>query len=174
MKILGLPGIRPVTLQWMQKLLASLELGQSETTVQQYQCWSAQGTQINLQEEAMQAAQNKPDLVIAKSVGTRIALHAYVNRILMADSYIFLGTPINNFSDKETGSLRYMCNAARILLLQQKEDPTGHFIKLSSCLPVAPLCIHTEIPGNDHAYANISLIKQLVESWYVVPEPQQG
>ena len=170
MKILGLPGIRPATFQWMQKLIAALDLGQTEISVQQYRCWSGgPGAQLNLNEEAAFAARGNPDLVIAKSVGTRVALHAYVNRLLLADSYIFLGTPVNNFAGKEIESLKYMCNAARILLIQQKQDPTGDFMKLSSCLPIAPLCVHTEIPGNDHAYANTTLLKQLVESWYVVP-----
>ena len=166
MNILGLPGINPVTEQWLKSLLDAVDLNQSETVIQRYRCWSLPGTGLDLETEAAIAAQAKPDTVIAKSIGTRVALSAFTKGLLSAKAYIFLGIPLRGCVDGDISALQMMCNNVPILLIQQTNDPAGSFSDLSSLVPVSPTCKTSEIPGNDHRYGNIKQLKQIIESWY--------
>lgn len=164
MKILGLPGIKPATEQWMQQLLDSLNLGQSNTIVQKYQCWSTPESGLDMELEAGTASRTKPDIVVAKSVGTRVALFAYSKGLLTADKYIFLGMPVRNISNDEISALKKLCDSNRALLIQQTNDPVGGCSELASILPESDSCRPIEIPGNDHLYDNIRQLKQIIES----------
>jgi hypothetical protein len=96
-KILGLPGINPATGAWMQQLIESVALGQSDSKIQYYRCWSMPGTGLNLEFEAGAAGRENPDLVIAKSIGTRVVLFSYFKNLLAADNYVFIGTPLRGY-----------------------------------------------------------------------------
>lgn len=166
MKILGLPGIKPVTEQWMKQLLDSLELGQSETTVQQYQCWSRPGSGLDMKLEADIAASTCPDLVVAKSIGTRVAIYAFAQGMLSVKTCVFLGIPLRGCSSEESGTLQQLCAAVPILLIQQTADPAGGYHDLVSLIPETQNCGKREVPGNDHMYGDIPRLKQIIESWY--------
>ena len=111
MKILGLPGINPVTEQWLKTLLDAIDLNQSETIIQRYQCWGIPGTGMDIKTEASIAAQTCPDIVIAKSIGTRVAIYAYTNGLLSARTSIFLGIPLRGFTKNEISALQKLCSS---------------------------------------------------------------
>lgn len=166
MKMLGLPGINPVTEKWLKSLTDAIDLNQTETIIQRYRCWNTPGTALDLKTEAAIAAQTNPDIVIAKSIGTRVAIYAFANGLLSAKSCIFLGIPLRGFSNDETGALQKLCASVPTLLIQQTQDPAGGFSALASLIPASPACTMNEVPGNDHRYANIDELKQIIEPWY--------
>jgi predicted alpha/beta-hydrolase family hydrolase len=161
MKILGLPGINPATGQWMKKLLGSIDLNQSEITIQKYQSWTNPVSRFNLEVEAGIAAKAKPDMVIAKSIGIRVALFAFSNNLIAARSYILLGIPVRGCAKEEISALKELSTSVPTLLIQQTDDPAGSFSVLAS-----PICKTSEIPGNDHLYGNIKQLRQIIESWH--------
>lgn len=150
----------------MKKLLVSIELNQSETIIQQYHCWNTPGTGLDLETEANIAAQTTPDIVIAKSIGTRVAIYAFTNGLLSTGTCIFLGIPLRGCSMDEISALQKLCVSVPILLIQQTEDPAGGFSALASLIPASPTCVACEVPGNDHRYGNIKQLRQIIESWY--------
>ena len=166
MKILGLPGINPVTEQWLKSLTDAIDLDQTETIIQKYKCWSTPGTALDIKTEAAIAAQSRPDIVIAKSIGTRVAIYAFANGLLSARSCIFLGIPLRGCSSDETGLLQKLCASVPTLLIQQTADPAGGFSALVSLIPASPTCTVSEVPGNDHRYGNIDQLRQIIEPWY--------
>lgn len=166
MKILGLPGINPVTEQWMQKLLGAIEPDQADIVIQRYQCWGMPGTSLDIETEAGIAAKTGPDIVIAKSIGTRVALYSFMRNLNPAKACIFLGIPIRGCSNDEISALHKLCKSVPTLLIQQTNDPVGGYSVLASLLPTSPACKTIEVPGNDHRYGNIDQLRQIIESWY--------
>ena len=166
MKILGLPGINPVTGPWLQSLIDIMDLEQPDSTVQHYQCWFTPGSGLDLEFEADLAGQADPDLVIAKSIGTRVALFSYTRNLLSADRYVFIGTPLKGYSDKEIELLGRFCASVPVLLIQQTGDKAGSYSSLVSLIPAAATCRIAEVPGSDHVYSDINLLKEIIETWY--------
>lgn len=166
MKILGLPGINPATGSWMQQLLGSVDLGQSDIKIQQYQCWSRPGSGLNLEYEAEVSGQTAPDLVIAKSIGTRVVLYAFARELLQANGYVFIGVPLRGFSGDEILSLKNFCASVPVLLIQQTDDKAGSYSNLVSVITADATCKIVDVPGSDHVYSDIGLLKKIIESWH--------
>ena len=166
MKILGLPGINPATEQWMKQLLVALELNQTEIAIQQYQCWSNPGSKVNLESEALIAAKSNPDIVIAKSIGTRVLLSAIRNGLISSNTFVLIGIPIQGYSNNEVSVLNKLCALKSTLIIQQSGDPVGSYSMLTSTIPDISLCKMVEIQGNDHRYSNIAELKLIIEQWY--------
>ena len=144
----------------------AVELQQSETVIQRYRCWGSPGTGLDLETEAAIAAQTNPDVVIAKSIGTRVAIYAYTKGLLSASACIFLGIPLRGFTKNEITALQKLCASVPTLLIQQTEDPAGGFSALASLIPASPTCMASEVPGNDHRYGNIEQLRRIMETWY--------
>jgi hypothetical protein len=104
MKILGLPGINPITEQWMKNLLHVLDLGQTVSIVQKYRCWQNPGARLDVEVELERAGKEHADLIIAKSIGIVVALHGYKKILFAVKGYIFIGTPV-----KGMGELKKIC-----------------------------------------------------------------
>jgi len=166
MKILGLPGINPATEQWMKKLLSTIDLNQTEIAIQQYQCWTHPGSKLNFEKEASIAAKSKPDIVIAKSIGTRVLLCASTNGLISANTCVLIGIPIQGYSDSEISVLNKLCALESTLIIQQKDDPVGSFSMLASKILDTSLCKMAIVPGSDHLYSDIDELKVIIEPWY--------
>ncbi len=166
MKILGLPGINPVTEQWMKKLLSAIDLNQTEAVVQQYQCWTHPGSKLNFEREAGIAATFKPDIVIAKSIGTRVLLYAFSKGLITANTFVLIGIPIQGYSNSEISVLNKLCALESTLIIQQRDDPVGSYAMLTSTIPDISLCKMAKVPGSDHLYSDIEELKLIIEPWY--------
>ena len=165
MKILGLPGINPTTEQWMKKLLGAIDLNQTEVVIQQYQCWSHPGSGMNLEKEASITAKSNPDIVIAKSIGTRVLLRAYMSYLISANKFVLIGIPIRSYSRSEISELNKLCALKSTLIIQQSDDPVGSYSTLISTIPDTS-CKMVEIQGSDHRYSDIEDLKLIIEPWY--------
>lgn len=134
--------------------------------IQRYQCWAVSGSGLNIEMEAGIAAKTRPDIVIAKSIGTRVAIYAFTKNLLSANACIFLGIPVRACSKEEISALQKLCTIMPTLLIQQTSDPTGNYSVITSMMPASTTCYASEVPGNDHRYSNINQLKQIIESWY--------
>ncbi len=166
MKILGLPGINPITEQWMKKVFSTIDLNQTEVLIQQYQCWSHPGSKINFEKEAGVAAKSSPDIVIAKSIGTRILLYAFENGLIPANAFVLIGVPIQGYSNSELNVLNKLCAKKSTLIIQQSDDPVGSYSMLTSKIADTSLCKIAKAQGSDHRYSDIDDLKRIIESWY--------
>ncbi len=166
MKILGLPGIKPVTAQWMAQLLDTIDLKQEENIIQQYQCWTHPGAQLNINTEATIAVKSNPDIVIAKSIGTRILIYAHSNHLISVKPFVLIGIPIKSYTESEIKALNKLCTFDSTLIIQQDNDPVGDYSILTSKISDNTSCKFAEVSGNDHFYGNIDELKLIIETWH--------
>ena len=167
MKILGLPGINPITEQWMNHLFQVLDLGQKVSLVQKYRCWQTPGARLDLVPELERAGKEQADLIIAKSIGTVLALHGYKKGLLAASEYIFIGVPVKGIGESEKNVLlEFITAAPRLLFIQQTDDKAGSINELRKVVAHAASVKIVEIPGDDHRYSDIHQLKNIIESWY--------
>ena len=149
----------------MKKLLGAIDLNQTEVVIQQYQCWSHPGSGMNLEKEANIAAKSNPDIVIAKSIGTRVLLRAYMSYLISANKFVLIGIPIQGYSRSEISELNKLCALKSTLIIQQSDDPVGSYSTLISTIPDTS-CKMVEIQGSDHRYSDIEDLKLIIEPWY--------
>lgn len=167
MKILGLPGINPVTEHWMKNLFNILDLGQTTSIVQNYQCWKMPGSRLDLEVEIEKAGKEQADIIIAKSIGTTLALNGYKRKLFTAKRCIFIGTPIKGLRASEQDMLREQINEARpILFIQQTNDRAGSIAELRKIVVDNTPIKVVEIPGSDHMYSDTHQLKDIIELWY--------
>ena len=167
MKILGLPGINPVTEDWMKQLFSVLDLGQTDTTVQPYQCWNFLGSKLDLEQEVETAAEKKADIIIAKSIGTVLALNGYHRNLFIARKCIFIGIPIVGLGINQISMLKeQITDSISMLFIQQTNDRAGSIAELRKTVTDSNLVKVAEIPGNDHMYKDIHQLKDIIEKWH--------
>ena len=167
MKILNLPGINPITEQWMKNLSNILDLGQTTAKVQKYQCWNIPGSGFDLEVEIGKAEKEHADVIIAKSIGTVLALNGYQRGLFTARRYIFIGTPIRGLKDREKNILRVLVTGAiPVLFIQQSDDRAGNIHELRKLVVATASVTVMEIPGDDHMYSDIHQLKSIIEKWY--------
>ena len=123
--------------------------------------------------EANIAAGTEPDIVIAKSIGTRIALYACLQGMLSAKACIFIGTPIHACSADEIEALINLPASIPVLLIQQASDPVGSYGELITLITPSLNCQAREVAGNNHMYANFARLGQIINSWYKNPNALQ-
>jgi len=167
LKILGLPGINPVTEHWMKNLFNSLDLGQTTSIVQNYQCWKLPGSRLDLEVEIEKAGKERADIIIAKSIGTVIALNGYKRNLFTAKMCVFIGTPIKGLTTSEQNMLQEQTTEEKpILFIQQTNDRAGSITELRKIIIDKTPVKVVEIPGNDHMYNDIHQLKDIIESWH--------
>jgi len=167
LKILGLPGVNPVTEHWMESLFNIMDLGQTTSIVQDYQCWEMPGSRLDLEVEIEKAGKEQADIIIAKSIGTALALNGYKRKLFTAKQCIFIGTPIKGLGASERNMLREQITETRFMLfIQQTNDRAGSIAELREIVVDNTTVKVVEIPGSDHMYSDIHQLKDIIELWY--------
>ncbi|MBP7815072.1 MAG: hypothetical protein KA085_03030 [Phenylobacterium sp.] len=166
MKLLGLPGREPSTLAQMEALLARLEIGQTETEIRHHGFWATDWSDPDVLPEAEAVARLSADLVIAKSIGTLVAMLAVAREGFAPTACVFIATPLNRLiAEEEVALLEAHCAAIPTLFVQQSDDFNGAYGPLAQIVARHPGCAAVEIPGGDHLYEDIELIAPLIEAW---------
>lgn len=164
-RVLGLPGQRAATQDWLQRLLQHLALPDAALSVQRYQCWEQGPGPVDIATEARRARESLPDLVIAKSAGTMVALQAASPPGFSAKACVFIGTPVNAYGEHPRAMLRALAERLPLLLIQQNQDPTGPCASLRAVMADTPARIE-EIAGSDHAYGDLDVLRDLIQPWW--------
>lgn len=130
MSIEILPGFSPKNEEWAVNVQKDLErLG--DVTVVRWPHWDAQNTEAGwLEREADKIAQRIGDskiTIVAKSVGTLVAMEVLRNKLAFVDKLILCGVPIKDFQEGDTerfGVLKSF-DPDKVLILQNEDDPHG-------------------------------------------------
>ena len=164
MRILALPGRLPETHARMTAL--ALALG-DEVEIRRYAAWPGDPVPHEAEEAAWAGAQD-PDLVLAVSFGTLVAMRARADFGLSAKGYVFLGAPVRRLAaEGRLGLLADQARAAPTLFIQQAEDFTGPFRELAAALPAEADA--REIEGADHVYDRTAALTQIILRWTGFP-----
>ena len=167
MKIVGLPGSNRWTEQWLAEVIGSLELGQTASAVRSYRHWHTSEAELDLDYEIAQVAAERPDLVVAKSLGTVVALTGQGAGAIGAARYVFIGVPVSGLREQELELLKGIGERREpCLFIQQRDDRAGSFGSLQEHVSQGPNVTLEVIPGDDHRYDDIPILKTLIEAWY--------
>ena len=149
----------------MQALLAALGFG--DAPIQAYGFWNeADHPNPDVAPEALVAASSRAELVVAKSIGTQVAMLACRDHGLAPRTCVFLATPLRRFEELDlVPLLESHCAVMDTLFVQQTADYNGAYADLAKIVGRFPRCRIAEIPGDDHLYEDIALIAPIVRGW---------
>jgi hypothetical protein len=149
----------------MKALLAAL--GLREAAIQAYGFWrEADHPNPDVDPEALAAAKCGADLVLAKSIGTHVAMLACRDHGLDPGACVFLATPLRRFEPLGLiPLLENHCASVDTLFVQQTADYNGPFAELAQIVGPYPRCQVAEVPGGDHLYEDIDIIAPIVRAW---------
>lgn len=165
MKILGLPGRDEATVAWLESILDGLDFPQCDYTVQRYACWQGDDD-FDLDLEVERARGDDVGLVVAKSMGTRVAIHAAQRDTLLAERYVLIGVPLKVYREGELELLNALCARRPVLLIQQTEDFLGSCQELRGAVGEHHNVCFAEIPGSDHVYSDVATLRSHIQACY--------
>ena len=160
------PGLKAVNREWMGQLSSALS---SSWMSIEYPWWSNDDG-IDMEPVIDSIAETKPDIVVAKSIGTLFTSIA-LNRSLISPKYIvFLGIPKKAISEEEYGEIiKAVANEkSSFLLVQQTNDFLASFAEIRENMKSENHeCF--EIEGSDHAYDDYTQITGIINNWSFTP-----
>jgi hypothetical protein len=149
----------------MQALLAAVGLGHAP--IQAYGFWSeADHPNPDVGPEVALAAASGADLVVAKSIGTQVAMLAGRDHGFAPAACVFMATPLRRLEALGlVPLLEGHCAARDTLFVQQTADYNGAFADMAAIVGRHSRCWIAEVPGGDHLYEDIDLIAPIVRAW---------
>lgn len=103
--------------------------------------------------------------IIAKSIGSVISIIGIDREIIKPKKMVILGYPLDLIKSNNlniNSLIKEISKKINILIIQQDNDPIGKYVDVAKELPNVKVI---EIPGNDHSYANLNIIKPLIEEF---------
>jgi hypothetical protein len=165
MKILGLPGRDEATVAWLQSILEGLYPPPADYAVQRYGCWSGEAD-FDLDLEVERASSADVGLAVAKSMGTRVAIHAAQRDTLLAERYVLIGVPLKAYQQGELELLNALCERRPVLLIQQTDDFLGGCQELRRAVVDQDNVNIVEVPGSDHVYSDVATLRSHILACY--------
>ncbi len=162
MKLIALPGQNQATEPWLAEIVGRVTTGEDTVDQLHYRHWDEPGAP-DVAHEASRIADSQCDLVIAKSLGTLIALTAFQQSGFRPGRAVFIGIPFNHYSADYLRLLREFAAATPALFIQQTADVTGRFDALSD--KYADVAEVVEVPGSDHFYGDVEQLYELISAW---------
>jgi len=171
MKAIFLPGNSLRNKEWVEELEKNLRILFDETKIQYYSHWETGEKHANIEHETSILLDKVGDeddwVVIAKSIGTNIALEA-IKKGMKPQKIIFLGFPLKFFDDNDLRKeVISMINSVKsqIMFLQNSNDSFGSSDELEKFLNETKMKDYQliEFANNEtHDYQNYKKIKELV------------
>ena len=162
MKILGLPGVKLATKKWMQDLLLALGEDPLGFKIHEYRHWS-DNSDADIDYEASCLENISVDLVIAKSLGTLIATHAFDSFNFTPKNAVLIGSPLKRHSLDNYSLLNKFVESVPTLFIQQTSDFHGSCRDLREVVQTWQNAIITEVPGDDHIYSDIDELQRIIQ-----------
>ncbi len=161
MHITALSGRRIESEAWLNALLAASNY--PEVVVTRYRHWET-GAEADVAFEAARLANQAPQLVIAKSLGTVIAASAFCQYEFHPTKAIFIGAPYAAIGHGESQFLRRFAASIDTLFVQQAQDPGGSAAGLATSLQLSRGEV-VEVPGSDHLYSDTNALALILCRW---------
>lgn len=162
MRVIGLPGRNLETEAWMRDLLASLDLGASETI--HYRHWD-EGGEPDVPFEAGRLEGHGAELVVAKSMGTLVAASAYEAGRIAPAGTVLIGVPVQHLAPEIHERFRRFADHVPTLFIQQTDDFTGTHRALDAIVGACACGQCVEVPGEDHVYENLAELVGIIKPW---------
>lgn len=103
--------------------------------------------------------------IIAKSIGSVISIIGIDREIIKPKKMVILGYPLDLIKNNNlniNSLIKEISKKINILIIQQDNDPIGKYVDVAKELTNVKVI---EIPGNDHSYTNLNIIKILIEEF---------
>lgn len=103
-------------------------------------------------------------IIFGKSFWCILALKAMVEKEVFIKQCIFVGFPLGYCENTGFPLEKYLKElTSPVLRLQKADDPAGWYSTIAKRLiSLSPAFTGKEIPGNDHIYQEIKLLKQII------------
>ncbi len=164
MRVMGLPGRNRETGPWMERLLKTLEPDESRYVVARYRHWD-RGVEADVAFEATRVTLSADVCIVAKSLGTMIALVACSESQILPPRMVYIGTPVRHYSVQLKALMRERLQSTPVLFVQQVDDFTGTFRDLQDLVGDCALATLQEIDGSDHAYEDTDQLATIISGW---------
>jgi hypothetical protein len=161
MHVTALPGRRSETEAWLRSLLVAA--GLPEASVVRYRHWDTD-VEASGAFEAARLANQSPQLVIAKSLGTVIAATAFCLHEYRPTAAVLIGTPYAALESSDLHFLQQFAAGVETLFIQQSEDPGGSAAQLRTALQLARGEV-AAVPGDDHLYSDTTALAAVLRRW---------
>lgn len=167
MDALLLPGNSPRHAAWVQELKQALAPHFDRVEAQQYKHWQTAVGNTDVDYEIGVAQQTAERLnqymVIAKSIGTVIAIKATANKNLQPEKLILLGVPLYGGMPKDLFGAWLQHITVPIVFVQNTHDPLGSFSDVKSAFENTGSHVSfIELPGDTHSYVDFNAITKLI------------
>jgi hypothetical protein len=169
-RTLVLPGRLPETVSWAKQLCREVGSKLEPCTIAEYSHWTS-GDLPEVPGEAGKISDIQPTWIIAKSMDTLVASFAQAQSGLMARKAVFMGSPVQAYTDADAERLVRFCAAIPTLFIQQAADYTGSFEQMQELTQDCANCERIEIPGSDHVYGEFDTLVPLIRSWLGITPP---
>jgi predicted alpha/beta hydrolase family esterase len=157
MNIIILPGFSLKNKQWAEDTKKDLEPDFSSTVIywSHWETGKAEADWIAREADKIAAGVAEPVNIIAKSIGTAVAMEVIRQKPRSADKIIFCGVPVVDFLQGDEKYYQPLVNvpAQRFLCFQNLEDNHGSYVQAEEFLH--SLNPHLKIiskPRSDHEY----------------------
>lgn len=167
MNALILGGESPRHHAWVRVVAEALEPHYDKVAFLDYHHWQADGAEIDLEYELNAAAKLAGTLgdyiVVAKSIGTVIAILANARGRIAPHSCVFLGFPLRVVAGVRPEVAAGLKSLPRTVFVQNEQDPLGSAAAIQAYVEANPPARYKlqELPGDTHDYTDFKLIAQL-------------
>jgi len=168
MNVLVLGGMSPRHKEWVRQVASVLKPHFNEVRLLDYRHWDQEGAEMNLEYEITQTTMLAQDLgdyvVVAKSIGTVVAILANSRDLISPARCVFMGFPLKVV----LATIPEVADALPKLpvdttFLHNDHDPLGAAEDISAYIsehmPQAP--VFMTMPGGTHDYIDFDLITRL-------------
>ncbi len=167
MNALLLPGNSSRHREWSENLKQAIATHFQHTVIQYYRHWQTGGDKADIENEITiaQAVAGELDsyIIIAKSIGTVIAVKGTAEGILKPTKLILLGIPINGDISKDLFSVWLHQLDVEVVIVQNSNDPLGSFSDVRAAFRGRGEKItFVELPGDTHDYLDFIAIAKLI------------
>jgi hypothetical protein len=166
MRLLALPGRLMATHARLEAVARALS---DDFAVHRYAAWPDDPVPHEADEAArVAAAYAPPDLTLAVSFGSLIAMALRTRHAFRARAYVLMGAPLDRLkAEGRSDLLAEQHRAAPTLFIQQTADFTGAFRDLAAVLPAGAEV--REIAGADHVYDRAPELAGIIKRWRGLP-----
>lgn len=170
MDLIILPGNSINNKRSSEEMLKILSPLFNRSFVHEYKHWQAQKGSMNLEEE-IQRLKNSIDakkeyIIVAKSIGSVLAMKFIAEENIRVKGCVFLGVPVNWCKNKDMDIDKVIRGfSTKLRIFQNTQDPTTSSEDLKEYLEDMQVRNYslTEVEASDHEYEDFELIKKAVQ-----------
>jgi len=155
-----LPGFSSLNKEWAEEIKKKLNLGHS-VLVHSWKHWQTGNnadfkTDTEIKKVLEEIGEEEVN-ILAKSIGTRITMYLLEKIPSQIEKIILCGIPLEGEGINEKWRKKYEILAsfpgAKVLCLQNKDDPFGSFSKVKKFIhSISPQVLIKKMPRGDHQY----------------------